>query len=164
MIQKFHISQLQEMRRQLRENSQTLVWTNGCFDLLHPGHVAFLGEARTMGDALWVGVNTDQSVRDLKGPERPYYSQWDRIAMVGSLRCVDVALLFEAADASRLIQVLQPDVFCKSNDFDPVHGTQSIPLAETMAVMSYGGVIRYALHRGEFSTTQLVERIRQESQ
>lgn len=94
-----------------------MVFTNGCFDLLHPGHVDLLERARALGDMLVVGINSDASVRALKGPHKPYLSQDDRRRMLLALRAVDYVAVFDEPDPLRLITELRPDVLVKGGDW-----------------------------------------------
>ena len=137
-----------------RAAGDSIVFTNGVYDLLHRGHVEYLEEARALGDRLVVGVNSDASVRRLKGPERPILSQQDRSALVAALACVDLVVLFEDDTPLRLIEAVAPDVLCKGGDYalDQIVGREFVE--------SRGGrVERIALREG-LSTSALVERIR----
>jgi D-glycero-beta-D-manno-heptose 1-phosphate adenylyltransferase len=96
-----------------------LVLTNGCFDILHPGHVQYLTEARNLGGFLLVAVNSDQSVRALKGPERPVNSQQDRCAVLAGLRSVDAVTVFEEKRVTSVIRALRPDIYVKGGDYTP---------------------------------------------
>ncbi len=130
-----------------------LVFTNGCFDLLHRGHVDLLERARSLGSSLVVGLNSDQSVRDLKGPLRPYWCQDDRVAMLRALRCVDEVVIFDEATPERLINELRPDVLVKGGDWpiDTIIGADK--------VLAWGGqVFSLALLDG-YSTTSLADHI-----
>jgi rfaE bifunctional protein nucleotidyltransferase chain/domain len=95
-----------------------LVFTNGCFDLLHVGHVRYLAAARELGDALVVGLNGDRSVRELKGPDRPINQQNDRAEMLAALASVDHVVIFEEPRATALIRELRPDVYVKGGDYN----------------------------------------------
>lgn len=137
-----------------RAAGDSIVFTNGVYDLLHRGHVEYLEEARALGDRLVVGVNSDASVRRLKGPERPILSQEDRASLVAALACVDLVVLFEDDTPLRLIEAVAPDVLCKGGDYalDQIVGREFVE--------SRGGrVERIALREG-LSTSALVERIR----
>lgn len=143
---------LAEERRACRR----VVFTNGCFDLLHPGHVRSLREARQLGDVLVVGVNGDSSVRRLgKGPERPILAEADRAEIVAALATVDYVCLFDEDTPVELIRVVAPDVLVKGGDWTP----------ETMAgadlVEARGGEVRALTHHPGHSTTELVRRIRE---
>ena len=135
-----------------------LVFTNGVFDILHAGHVAYLAEARKLGDLLIVGLNTDASARALaKGPGRPINTLEDRAAVVAALRAVDGVIAFEEATPERLIGILKPEVHVKGGDYDP----EKMP--ETPLVRSYGGeVVIFPLLEGR-STSSLLKRMERES-
>jgi D-glycero-beta-D-manno-heptose 1-phosphate adenylyltransferase len=130
-----------------------LVFTNGCFDLLHSGHVDLLERARALGSRLVVGLNSDRSVRQLKGSTRPMVNQTERRRMLLALRCVDEVVLFDDATPVRLIETLSPDVLVKGGDW-PVSKIVGADL-----VLARGGqVVSLPLLPG-YSTTQVVERI-----
>ena len=138
----------------LRSAGRTVVFTNGCFDLLHVGHVQYLGAARALGDALVVALNTDESVRRLKGPERPLISERQRAELIAALECVDYVTLFGQDTPIELIELLEPDVFVKGGDYT-VEG-----LPEAHVVKAYGGRVEIVpLYGGGISTTELIERI-----
>lgn len=131
-----------------------IVFTNGVYDLLHRGHAEYLEEARALGDRLVVGVNSDASVRRLKGPTRPIVPQADRAALVAALACVDLAVIFDEDTPLSLIEAIEPDVLVKGADWaeDKIVGADF--------VRARGGrVERIALREG-LSTSALVERIR----
>ncbi|MGH7464496.1 MAG: D-glycero-beta-D-manno-heptose 1-phosphate adenylyltransferase [Longimicrobiales bacterium] len=107
------------LRRYARPRTETVVFTNGCFDILHRGHVAYLTEARALGDRLIVALNTDASVRRLKGPGRPVVEQDDRAYVMGALACVDAVTLFDEDTPAQLIAALLPDVLVKGGDYAP---------------------------------------------
>jgi D-beta-D-heptose 7-phosphate kinase/D-beta-D-heptose 1-phosphate adenosyltransferase len=131
-----------------------LVFTNGCFDLLHPGHVEYLHEARALGDVLVVGLNTDDSVRRLKGPDRPFNDQASRATVLAGLASVDAVSLFDEDTPAELIQALEPDVLVKGGDYAPEE------VVGARAVRQGGGEVRILPFRKGYSTTALVERIR----
>lgn len=132
-----------------------LVFTNGVFDVLHRGHVTYLEQARALGAALMVGVNSDASARRLgKGPARPLNGEADRAAVVAALRAVDFVVVFEESTPCELIERTRPDVYVKGGDYDIE------ALRETALVRSWGGrAVAIAFVDG-YSTTRLVERIR----
>lgn len=142
------------LERYRRPRDLRLVFTNGCFDLLHPGHVHYLQAARARGDALVVGVNTDTSVRRLKGPSRPLVPQDDRALVLAALESVDAVVLFGEDTPARLIEALLPDVLVKGGDYavDEIVGGE--------AVRAAGGTVEVIPFVGGYSTTSLVERIR----
>jgi len=148
---------LDEARRRvvaLRRAGKRIVFTNGCFDLLHPGHIVYLREARALGDALIVGVNDDASVRRLKGAARPINPIADRALMLSALRAVDLVLPFSEDTPIRLIEALRPDVLVKGGDYTP----------DTMVgadvVREAGGRVVVVPFVDGYSTTGLIERIR----
>ena len=106
----------------------TVVFTNGCFDLLHPGHVDLLRRARALGDRLIVGINSDRSVRALKGPRRPVQSEQERVAVLSALRYIDQVIVFDEPTPARLIEEIQPDVLVKGGDWpvDQIVGARSV--------------------------------------
>ena len=134
-----------------------MVFTNGCFDLLHPGHVDLLERARALGDLLVVGLNGDDSVRRLKGPHKPYQRQDDRRRMLLALRAVDYVEIFDEADPLRLICALRPDVLVKGGDW-PVE-----KIIGADFVRSYGGTVHSLPLLPGYSTTSVAEQIREQA-
>jgi D-beta-D-heptose 7-phosphate kinase/D-beta-D-heptose 1-phosphate adenosyltransferase len=137
-----------------RADAKRLVFTNGVFDLLHPGHVRYLAEARSHGDALIVAVNSDRSERAILGPERPINSQHDRAEVLAALACVDAVVVFDEDDPHAVISAIQPDVLVKGADWaaDRIIGRD--------VVEARGGqVIRIQFAPG-FSTTSMLAKIR----
>lgn len=135
-----------------RARSERAVFTNGCFDLLHVGHVRYLRQARDAGDLLIVGLNTDASVRDLKGTERPLVPEDERAEVLAALESVDYVVLFGDRTAERLVALLRPELYVKGADYtlDPA----SLP--EASVVHNYGGEVRLMpVHPGRSSTTLL---------
>ena len=104
-------------RAALRARNQKLVVTNGCFDILHLGHVTYLESARNLGDALLAGINADASVRELKGPNRPVNSETDRASVLAALACVDGVSVFADKTATRFLALAQPDIYVKGGDY-----------------------------------------------
>lgn len=138
----------------LRTAGKTVVFTNGVFDLIHPGHARYLQQARTLGDALIVGVNSDRSARAIKGPERPITPERERAEILAALACVDAAVIFDEDTPHDLIAALQPDVLVKGADWaaDAIVGRD--------IVEAHGGnVVRIAIALGH-STTKILEKIR----
>jgi D-beta-D-heptose 7-phosphate kinase/D-beta-D-heptose 1-phosphate adenosyltransferase len=137
----------------LRADGRTIVFTNGCFDLLHVGHIRYLEAARSLGDCLVVGLNTDESVRRLKGEGRPLVSEFERAEVLASLQAVDYVTLFHEDTPSELISLLQPHIHVKGGDYR----AEELPEAE--AVQSVGGrIVILPITEGR-STTRLVESI-----
>ena len=138
----------------LRAARDRVVLTNGCFDVLHAGHVRYLAQARELGDRLIVGLNSDASVRVLKGPDRPVNGAPDRACVLAALSSVDYVTVFDELTPERLIQVVRPDVYVKGGDYD----IES--LEETRLVRSWGGEARALPFVAGYSTSALVARIR----
>jgi D-beta-D-heptose 7-phosphate kinase/D-beta-D-heptose 1-phosphate adenosyltransferase len=139
-----------------RAEGKRVVYTNGCFDLLHLGHVRTLATARAMGDALVVGLNGDTSARSLKGPGRPVFSSEDRAEMVAALECVDLVVVFAEPTSLPVLEVLRPDVWVKGGDY--ILGT--VNQTERAFVESYGGRVEIAGRVPGASTTEIIARIK----
>ena len=137
----------------LREAGQRVVFTNGCFDILHAGHVRYLNEARAQGDCLVLGLNSDESVRRLKGPERPINSELDRAEVVGALKSVDYVVLFGEQTAESLIAKVRPAVYVKGGDYT----LDTLP--EAKIVQSYGGRVHFVKMVEGRSTTNVIKKI-----
>jgi D-glycero-beta-D-manno-heptose 1-phosphate adenylyltransferase len=151
---RYTLSALQERVAVLRARGGRLVVTNGCFDLLHVGHVRYLQAARALGDFLTVGLNSDASTRRLKGPERPLVPEAERAEVLAALTCVDAVVLFDEPTAEALVAALRPEIYVKGDDYS------ESTLPEARVVQSYGGEIRLLPTVAGLSTTALVERIR----
>jgi len=125
------IDQLINERRGLRDAGRKLVFTNGVFDILHVGHVRYLAQARSLGDALVVAVNSDRSVRELKGAGRPLTNENDRAEILAALRAVDYVTIFDDVSPRSLIAELLPDVLVKGGDYalDQIHGREEVEAA-----------------------------------
>jgi rfaE bifunctional protein nucleotidyltransferase chain/domain len=149
------LADLQELMTNYHRLKRRVVFTNGCFDILHRGHVTYLEEARRLGDCLVVGLNSDASVRALKGPERPMNDEQARARVLAALGCVDHVVMFGEETPLRVITALQPDLLVKGGDW-PV--AKIVGAAEVLA--AGGGVLSIPLV-GTFSTTALIERIQQ---
>lgn len=145
--------ELQELCVAKRQEGRRIVFTNGCFDLMHLGHLRYLEAARELGDLLVVGVNSDRSVRMIKGPKRPITSEDQRSEVVAGLHCVDLVTLFDDPDPLALIQLLKPDILVKGADWpiDKIVGASFV-------LDSGGDVVRIPLIP-DISTTTIIERI-----
>jgi len=137
-----------------RATQQRIVFTNGCFDILHHGHLDLLAKAADQGNKLVVALNTDASVQRLKGPERPVTNEQDRLFQVASLLCSDAVCLFDEDTPAELIHLLRPDVLVKGGDYtiDKIVGADH--------VMSYGGRVEIIPFVSGYSTTSLIDRIK----
>jgi len=140
-------------RERLRSSGKRLVFTNGVFDLLHVGHVRYLAQARALGDALVVAINSDRAVRELKGPDRPVFDQSERAEILAALRAVDYVTVFDDISPRSLIAELLPDVLVKGGDYDldQIHGREEVEAA--------GGQVMSLPFVEGASTTGLIKRI-----
>jgi D-beta-D-heptose 7-phosphate kinase/D-beta-D-heptose 1-phosphate adenosyltransferase len=148
---------LQSLKRELdsrRQKGQAVAFTNGCFDVLHAGHVQYLAEARRQGDCLVVGLNSDESVRQLKGPSRPLNPVEARALVLAGLQDVDYVTIFADATPAAVIEAVRPDVLVKGADY------QKSDVVGAQFVEGYGGRVHLADLRAGFSTTNLIERMR----
>ncbi len=142
--------------REARRRGQTTVFTNGCFDILHPGHIFFLERAGALGDLLAVGLNTDRSVREIKGPSRPVTGQESRAVVVAALESVDFVCLFDEATPLELITALEPDVLVKGEDWRD-QGVVGREVVESRG----GKVVLLPLEEGH-STSGIIRRIEED--
>jgi glycerol-3-phosphate cytidylyltransferase len=139
----------------LHAAGKRLVATNGCFDILHVGHTRYLEEARKLGDVLIVGINSDKSVQQLKGPHRPLNSEQDRAEILSSLRCVDYVTIFGEQTADEFLKAVKPQIYAKGGDY--THET----LPETPLMKSLGGEVVFIKLIPGKSTTQLLARMQE---
>lgn len=144
---------LREERERLRQAGKKVVFTNGCFDLLHPGHVRYLRQARSLGDALIVALNSDRSVRELKGDKRPILTEIERAEVMAALEAVDFVTVFDEPTPREIIAALLPDILVKGGDWgvDQIIGREEVEAAG-------GRVISLPFVDG-CSTTDVIERI-----
>lgn len=142
-------------REQLRVRNQKVVLTNGCFDLLHAGHIYFLENAAKQGDALFVAINGDASVQALKGPKRPVQSELERAYALGALACTAALVLFHQPRLTQEIEALRPDVYVKAGDYT----LETLNAEERAALQAVGADIRFLPFLPGFSSTALIKRI-----
>ncbi len=142
----------------LRAAGKSVVFTNGVFDLLHPGHLRYLRRARQLGDALIVGINSDRSVRIIKGSDRPITPERERAEVVAALTCVDGVVIFDEETPQKVIATLQPDVLVKGADW-----AEDAIVGRDIVKARGGKVVRVAIEPG-YSTTAIIERIRAKPQ
>jgi D-beta-D-heptose 7-phosphate kinase/D-beta-D-heptose 1-phosphate adenosyltransferase len=148
------IEHLRAERERLRGAGKRVVFTNGCFDILHIGHVRYLSAARKLGDILIVAINSDNAVRELKGTGRPVVGERELAEMLSSLRAVDYVTVFEALSPRTLISTLLPDVLVKGGDYalDQIHGREEVEAA--------GGSVVALPYIDGASTTKIIEKIK----
>ena len=137
----------------LKEKGKKIVFTNGCFDLLHAGHISSFLQAKSKGDILVVAVNSDASVKKIKGDKRPIISQENRMKMLCSLECVDYVILMEDTDPTRIIEMLRPDIVVKGKDWEDK------PMPERAIISSYGGTMEFIDLEAGLSTTNIIKKI-----
>jgi rfaE bifunctional protein nucleotidyltransferase chain/domain len=150
------VQALQEISTLVSEHQaagKTVVFANGCFDLLHVGHIRYLEAARALGDLLVLGLNGDKSVRELKGPGRPLMNQEERAEILAALECVDYLLVFDEPTAEKILETLKPDIHAKGTDYTQ----ESVPERET--VLSYGGSIAIVGDPKDHSTRDFLRQI-----
>lgn len=138
----------------LRAEGRRIVFTNGCFDILHAGHVRYLNAAKRLGDVLIVGLNSDSSVRMLKGSERPINPQEDRAEVLSALRAVDRVVIFDERTAEALVEEVKPDIYVKGGDYD----LSTLP--EAKIVIENGGRVEFIKLVEGRSTTNIIQRMR----
>lgn len=146
---------LSEKAKELRAAGRKLVATNGCFDLLHVGHVRYLQAARRLGDALVVGVNGDESVRALKGESRPLNRATDRAEVLAGLEAVDFVAIFPEVRATEFLKRAQPAIYVKGGDYKP----ETLDAEERSALAEIGAEIRIIPFESGYSTSSLIERM-----
>lgn len=143
-------------RKVWKDQQQKVVFTNGCFDILHLGHIDYLEKAKQQGDKMIVGLNTDQSVSKLKGPKRPINNEYARARLLAALEFVDLVVLFSEDTPLEIIKILKPDILIKGNDYtiDTIVGAQE--------VIANGGEVKTIELVPNYSTTNVIERMRGE--
>lgn len=147
------ITEFLPIRNKIREENKKLVFTNGCFDILHRGHVEYLNEARNLGDYLLIGVNSDASVKKIKGPNRPINNEDDRAYLLDNLKSVDYVIVFEEDTPYNLIKEIIPDLLVKGGDWkeDDIIGSD--------VVKENGGEVKSLNFVENYSTTSVIEKI-----
>lgn len=149
------LEKLAKRSRELRAAGKKLVVTNGCFDLLHVGHVRYLQAARALGDALAIGVNGDRSVRGLKGENRPINNENDRAEVLAALECVDFVTIFQEERATRFLETVGPAIYAKGGDYT----AETLNAEERAALEKIGAEIRIIPFEKGYSTSLLLEKL-----
>jgi len=150
--------QARALGKEMRADGRKLVFTNGCFDLLHVGHVRYLQAARALGDALLVAINGDESVRALKGEGRPLNRAEDRAELIAALECVDHVVIFPEVRATQLLEIVRPAIYVKGGDYT----ADSLHAEERAALERMGAEIRILPFEAGHSTSALLEKIKQQ--
>lgn len=148
------LDELETLTAAARTNGKIVVFTNGCFDLLHRGHIYLLREAKALGDLLVVAINSDQSVKAIKGPTRPILAETDRLELIASMEMVDYVLLFDEPDPYNIISILRPHILVKGGDWsaEEVIGGD--------LVQGNGGKVVVVPYLKGFSTTEIIAKLR----
>jgi D-glycero-beta-D-manno-heptose 1-phosphate adenylyltransferase len=149
------LDQLEQRAKALRAAGKKIVATNGCFDLLHVGHVRYLRTARALGDVLIVGINGDESVRGLKGPSRPLNNQKDRAELLAALDSVDLVTIFPEERATKFLELAEPAVYVKGGDYKQ----ETLNAEERRALEKVGAKIEIVPLEKGYSTSELIERL-----
>jgi D-beta-D-heptose 7-phosphate kinase/D-beta-D-heptose 1-phosphate adenosyltransferase len=152
-----NLDELTELAAQARQNGKSVVFTNGCFDILHRGHVHVLRQAKAAGDLLIVALNSDRSVQEIKGANRPVLPETDRVELIGAMEMVDYVIIFDEPDPYKLIAAIKPDVLAKGGDWsaEKIIGADVVEQA--------GGRIVMIPYLKGFSTSEIIERILNEN-
>src|SRR6266571_2699577 len=151
------LNELAKLAKTLRDSGKKLVVTNGCFDLLHVGHVRYLQAARALGDTLAVGLNGDQSVRELKGIGRPVNNESDRAEVLAALECVDFVTIFPEKRATRFIEAARPAIYVKGGDYS----SDTLNAEEQALLREIGAEVRILPFVRGYSTSEMLEQLRQ---
>lgn len=145
---------LQTSLNQWHSQGEKIVFTNGCFDILHYGHIDYLEKAKSLGDRLIIGINSDSSVTKLKGPHRPIQDEYSRQAIMAALSCVDAVILFSESTPLNLIHFVKPDILVKGGDWDLE------AIVGSSFVASYGGQVKTIPYIEGYSTTSIERKIK----
>jgi rfaE bifunctional protein nucleotidyltransferase chain/domain len=137
----------------LKNKDKKIVFTNGCFDILHLGHVEYLNEAKAQGDVLIIGLNSDASVRELKGPDRPVNNENDRLQMLLNLKAVDCVQIFTEQTPLEIIKLIKPNILVKGGDWKPEQ------IVGSEFVLASGGEVRSLLFKSGYSTSNLIQSV-----
>ena len=152
----YHIDHIISAINSDRKDSKKIVFTNGCFDILHAGHIRYLSEAKSLGDILVIGINSDKSVKELKGPSRPINSLSDRALILSELRYVDYVVSFEEQTPLELIKIIMPDILVKGGDY-----TVETVVGSSEVIHSGGQVKLLQFHEG-YSSTNYIDKIKKQ--
>lgn len=152
----YSLKKLVQLTQALQQEGKKCVLTNGCFDLLHPGHMAYLEKAKELGDFLFVALNSDESIRELKGYSRPIQNEWDRAYALTRLRAVDGVFIFSQIRLAKEILLLKPDTYVKANDYS----LETLNSSERLALEKVGAQIIFLPFIEGYSTSKLIDTIK----
>ena len=152
----YELAKLPNLIEKLKEDNKKIVFANGCFDVLHVGHIRYLEEAKSLGDILIVGINNDESELQLKGQGRPIMQEEDRLEIVSALECVNYVVLFSELTVENLLRIIKPAIHAKGTDYT----VETVP--ERDIVLSYGGRIAITGDKKDHSTTDIIKKIQQQ--
>jgi D-glycero-beta-D-manno-heptose 1-phosphate adenylyltransferase len=153
----FTLPEAVSWREKLREAGRRLVVTNGCFDILHRGHAEYMHRSRALGDALLILINSDSSIREIKGPDRPIIDQYSRAYMLAALESIDGVVMFSTPQCNDLFIELKPDIYVKGGDYT----LETLDATERAALQSVNAEIKFIPFIEGFSTTDIVNKINQ---
>ncbi len=151
-----NLSQACQWRNDIKLSKMKLVVTNGCFDLIHRGHIEYLQAARAEGDALLVGLNSDSSIKRIKGSDRPIIAEADRAFLLASLEAIDCLVVFSESKATTLLQTIMPDTYIKGGDYDE----DTLDKEELQVLKTCGSKLKFINFIQGYSTTNLIEKIK----
>ena len=146
--------EFKHVREKLSDNSESVVFTNGCFDILHRGHVEYLNQAKSLGKYLVIGLNSDSSVKKIKGEDRPVNNETDRAFVLSNLKCVDAVIIFDEDTPYDLINTVRPDFLVKGGDW------KEEQIVGSDIVKSYGGKVISLKFVDSYSTSNIIDRIK----
>lgn len=155
----FTLDEAIEWRETFRKEQKSVVFTNGCFDIMHRGHAEYLFRARCNGDALIIALNSDQSVKALKGKNRPIIDEYNRAYLLASLKVVDAVVIFNSSRCTKLIKQIKPDIYIKGGDYT----LDTMDKAEKNALLDVGSVIKFIPFINGFSTTDILAKIKNDA-
>lgn len=149
--------ELKNVVKDLKSKNKAIVWTNGCFDILHTGHIRYLQKAKEQGDILIIGLNSDSSVKNLKGNNRPIIPENERAEILSALQCVDYIIIFSEQHPTKYLEAIKPDVYVKGGDYN----INTIVQEERKIIESYQGKIAIINVSTENSTTNIINKIKE---
>jgi len=150
--------EIEKLSQDIKQKGKKIVFTNGCFDILHYGHVSYLEEAKNLADVLIVGLNSDESVKRLKGSSRPINGQLERAYVLGALKSVDYVVIFDQDTPYELIKLITPDILVKGGDWTPQQ------IVGSDIVLEDGGEVKSLIFKTGFSSTKIIDKINEEKE